>query len=735
MMGSCSEEEEDHFYDTLEEISSGSDCGSDCSEDRSSSIGNSVNVIWTKKPESVQERRRRFLKWMDLTTDRNSVVRDDQGDGFDDNIEVGIRRIMENGGAVLRTSGIDEGSSLSKSVTSFMSAKPLESLPVEDNTVFTIKNLDDGTEFLVDEFDPNGRLSRLHEVRSNRSVSFEEFQRNYGPSPLVQHHFRKAIDEARCLAEPKRKVKRGWLRTLGAAACIVDTAASGPAGNLKPTLRAGMQRVRVHSHRNRSKELCSLYALQEFPAHEGSILTMKFSLDGQYLASAGTDGIVRVWKVIEAERSDSLDVPEIDPSCAYFTMNHLSKLASLDVDKGKSGKMEKLRKSSDSAFVILPPKVFRILEKPLHEFRGHSDDVLDLSWSRKGFLLSSSVDKTVRLWQVGCERCLRIFSHNNYVTCVDFNPVDENYFISGSIDGKVRIWETVGCKVVDYIDTREIVTAACYRPDGKGGIVGTMTGNCRFYDITDNHLQLADQICLQGKKKSPEKRITGFQFSPSEESKVMVSSADSVIRILSGVDVIFKLRGLRNAGSQMPASFTSDGKHIVSACEDSNVCVWNFTGQDKTSSREKTIWYSESFHSYNASIAVPWSGIQTMSGSHLSPTLSNIRGGVRNGSQRRNFDENSDQKSHLSSPDCFSLSRGFLLEPLPKGSATWPEEKLSDSNPITISPAVCKSEYKILKSACQSMFHSPRMWGLVFVTAGWDGRIRTYQNYGLPIRN
>jgi WD40 repeat protein len=53
------------------------------------------------------------------------------------------------------------------------------------------------------------------------------------------------------------------------------------------------------------------------------------------------------------------------------------------------------------------------------------------------------------------------------VTCVDFNPVDDNYFISGSIDGKVRIWETVGCKVVDYIDTREIVTAACYRPDGK----------------------------------------------------------------------------------------------------------------------------------------------------------------------------------------------------------------------------------------------------------------------------
>lgn len=29
-------------------------------------------------------------------------------------------------------------------------------------------------------------------------------------------------------------------------------------------------------------------------------------------------------------------------------------------------------------------------------------------------LLSSSVDKTVRLWRVGCDECLEVFSHCNY---------------------------------------------------------------------------------------------------------------------------------------------------------------------------------------------------------------------------------------------------------------------------------------------------------------------------------
>ncbi|KAL5551544.1 hypothetical protein UlMin_001720 [Ulmus minor] len=734
------DERDDQFFDAREDLSSVSDWSSDCSDDCSSSVlGRLGYDFWTHNPDSVHERRRKFLKWMGFDLDQDLIKEEDsEAFGFP-KIELDIERVKETSGAVLRNSPLEKGwFSSSQSSTSSLSNEAPESLAnagLVENFVCKSRNSDDGSELSPDELGHGEIHGRLPPVRSNRSVSTKEFQSSYGDSLFVQQLSHREVEGDRYFADTKRKVKRGWLRKLGIGMCVAN-GDSVLSPIVKSTPMMGTRTVQVHPHKKKNKELSSLYAGQVLQAHEGAILTMRFSLDGHYLATAGEDGIVRVWMVLEDERLNKFDKVVGDPSCRYFRMDHLNRVDPLDLDKEKLGNVKKVQRSSDSACVIFPPKIFSLLDKPLHEFRGHCGEVLDLSWSSKGFLLSSSVDKTVRLWQVGYDRCLRVFSHNNYVTCVDFNPLDDNYFISGSIDGKVRIWEVLRCRVVDYIDIREIVTAVSYHPDGKGGIVGTMTGNCIYYEILDNRLQLNDQICLQGKKKSPGKRITGFQFTPSDPSKVMVTSADSVVRILCGNHVVCKFKGLRNSATPMSASFTSDGKHIVSATDDSNVHIWNYSSQEKTSSRTKKICSSESFISNNASIALPWCGAKALPDTIPSPAfVRRLQGSeVENGLNSGNLEEDLETKMPLSSPDCFSLSRS-LLDSLSRGSATWPEEKLMNAIPVAASPTLCKSELKFLRSAgALNMSGSPHMWDLVIVTAGWDGRIRTYHNYGMPIR-
>ncbi|XP_058786738.1 uncharacterized protein LOC131661280 [Vicia villosa] len=716
-MGSFSGDEDCQFFDAQEDVLSIGYANSDDDNDRSVSVDFDYDV-WIRRPRSVRERRGEFMKSMGMSLD---------GIVVENLLDVEKEEIIDR---VRGSSGCEEEFSSSRLLMSCCSSM---SFSEEDSNNLPCQNesLEIGVGTNVDKKEEQKKHVKVNDDSDHLVVarkSEDSVNVNVsGVSPsqgMVGRDFEDSDGDA--VTGILNRVKRGWLRRLRSMTCMVDTQGEGDDHNGRGEGRMSvsgsgcrLQKVKVRQSKKKTKELSSLYLRQDIQAHEGSILTMKFSPDGQYLATGGEDCVVRVWQVVEEDRCNEIHIPEIDPSCIYFTVNNLSQLTPLFMDKEKLNQLKSMRKTSDSACVVFPPKIFRLLEKPLHEFRGHSSEVLDLSWSKKNYLLSSSVDKTVRLWKVNHEHCLKVFSHSNYVTCIQFNPVDEDYFISGSIDGKVRIWEIPDCQVVDWTDVLDIVTAVCYRPDGQGGIVGSLAGNCRFYKISDNHLQLDSQLCLIGKKKLPGRGILGFQFLPQDSNKVMVTCADSQVRILDGLNVICKYKSL-NTGSPMCASFTSDGKHILSACEDSNVYLWNIDQEESNATKSKKIRSCERFFS-NASVAVPWHGLKPQ---------------VTENEQLNVSDKKSPRAAlqlHSTPPASFSLGQEYFLESFPKGSATWPEEKL----PVSSSKAkktsfMHNSEYKFLKSSCKST-NRAHAWGMVIVTAGWDGRIKSFQNYGLPV--
>ncbi|EXB41001.1 WD repeat-containing protein 44 [Morus notabilis] len=444
----------------------------------------------------------------------------------------------------------------------------------------------------------------------------------------------------------------------------------------EPKPAAKTPKIKVLQKKKRCLELTAPYLGQEIGAHKGPIWTMKFSPDGQYLASGGEDGVVRVWRVRAVDANSSLCLPaEENYLCGKPNGRKL---------------MSFKRKHPIHASVIFPDKIFRIEESPVQEFRGHYSDVLDLAWSNSNCILSSSKDKTVRLWQLGCNDCLNVFHHNNYVTCIHFNPVDDNYFISGSIDGKVRIWGLSEKRVVDWTEVRDVITAICYQPDGRGFIVGSITGTCRSYKVSGEGLVLEARIHIPGRKKSAGNKITGIKFSRGKSQRVMISSEDSKLRMFDGVDLTYKYKGLGKSGSQMSASFTSCERHIISLGEDSRVYIWNHD--------------ASSFPPSKQTKSVRWSGMETEGGS------------LSNASSMR-AQEHLEAASWTRESERFSLGGCFSM-----GSATWPEEKL----PLW--------ELSTAQGQNHNTTSISETWGLVIVAAGFDGTIRTFHNYGLPIR-
>ncbi|KAL2893300.1 WD repeat-containing protein 44 [Bienertia sinuspersici] len=715
-MGSLSEEDE-HYFDSKDYITPVSDSGSygvEISDSESRCVEDVVRnfgyEVWIRSPGTIGERRQKLLKLMGITSNQGVEEMHDAESScrFQEEV-VDSARILENSGTVLRSSFKDSCSSSQSSISCCSNdTQDMLDIALEENLVRRIKNLDDGSEFIVDELGQDGLFRRLRERAMRRDVGLPH----------------------KDIVEGKKRTKKGWLRKLGVVACVADTQSGINRVDSLSLRRRRAHNVRVRTCRKRSKDFSGLYMGQDIVGHEGAILTMKFSPDGQLLASAGEDGIVRVWQVIEAEKSEIVHVPDVAGSNVYFTVNPSGELVPLNVDKEKKGKLKNFRKTSESACIIFPQKVFQLVEKPLHVFHGHRGEVLDLSWSNNNYLLSSSVDRTVRLWKVGFDDCLKVFH-----TVILFNPIDENYFISGSVDGKVRLWTISGCGVVDWTDIREIVTAVCYQPNGKGAVVGSISGDCYFFDTSVLDYGVETDICVKpslyvslilmqlelcktfkalmdvcGSSTGYVLFWTKLLFSPGDSSKLMVTTADSQVRILKGVDVIC----LRNAGSQISASFTSDGKHIVSASEDSFVYAWDCTNSDRPiSSHNRSKSSCERFFSNNACVAVPWHGttsgniLPSLSGSSQNRSGIVVRYTTESGLEHRPSTDSSLLRTSLFSTDTISL--GFS-DPFTRGVATWPEEKLTNSNSLTVSSETCKSEYKFLKTTCQNMRGSTHTW-------------------------
>ncbi|XP_073299425.1 uncharacterized protein [Primulina huaijiensis] len=453
------------------------------------------------------------------------------------------------------------------------------------NALCMIKNLDNGKKFVVNKVREDGMWEKIKEVGTGRQLTMEEFSSEMcvGTSPIVQELMRRqnVEDGNREGLDPnadgsygsasKSKKKGNWLRSIKNAANSVVGHKEKRSSDEKDSLSEkagrrsssatddsqdvsfhGPEKIRVRQYGKSVKELSALYKTQELQAHKGSIWTIKFSLDGKYLASAGEDCVILVWGIVETEMKGdfSFDKPEDGNLNILFVHKGLpeplSPSPNLDDhwEAKKRGRSSVGSKSLSLEQILVPETVFALSEKPICSLQGHLNDVLDLSWSKSQQLLSSSMDKTVRLWDLSSKSCLKIFSHSDFVTCIQFNPVDDRYFISGSLDAKVRIWSIPYHQVVDYSDLHEMVTAACYTPDGKGAFVGSYKGSCRLFNTSENKMQQENQINLQNqKKKFHQKKITGFQFAPGSTSEVFITTADSRIRVLEGVDVVRKFKG------------------------------------------------------------------------------------------------------------------------------------------------------------------------------------------------
>ena len=190
-------------------------------------------------------------------------------------------------------------------------------------------------------------------------------------------------------------------------------------------------------------EFDTLQCVQEMHGeHLGPIWCMKFSPCGRLLATAGQDRILRIWVLKTAFNhfqdmrsrcnadSKASPTPSQESLVSQHSVDAMDPVAALVAEKESDPR---------SPFV----------ERPFCTYSAHTSDLLDVSWSKvipnhmlhtrfsipfsnfylfqkyisqNYFILSSSMDKTVRLWHISRKECLCCFQHIDFVTAIAFHP-------------------------------------------------------------------------------------------------------------------------------------------------------------------------------------------------------------------------------------------------------------------------------------------------------------------------
>lgn len=267
--------------------------------------------------------------------------------------------------------------------------------------------------------------------------------------------------------------------------------------------------------------------------HEGAVMAVRYSAQGDYALSGGADRTVRLWNpgtglLIKSYQAHAHGVLGVCASVSTHALPHRNLI-------------------STECF----PRDLRVLWLQADNSR----------------LASCGGDKQVFFWDVATGAVLRKFrGHDGKVNCVEF-AAKGDCLVSGGYDRSVRVWDCRS-KSWDPIQTMDLfgdaVTSVCVREHAI--IAGSVDGTVRTFDVRRGEMvteHLHQPVC---------------SVALSHDGNcVLASRLDSRLLLLERAsgDVLNEYTGHTNTQYKIQGALTNTDAHVLSGSEDGQVYFWD----------------------------------------------------------------------------------------------------------------------------------------------------------------
>ena len=331
----------------------------------------------------------------------------------------------------------------------------------------------------------------------------------------------------------------------------------------------------------------------------GYTTSASFSPDGSRIVTTSTDGSISIWDALT----------HVNKGIVYYqdstTLRHAINNSSFSPDSRYV-----VTASEDRTMTVWDAKTLE-MTRNLH---GHNGEVLAVAFNHDQTLLASaSDDGVIMIWETATYNVIKTLRHSQAVNSVVFSN-DDKLFASASDDSRIIIWDAQTFKQLLVLDDCmaeiDMVTispdnrlVAAGAEDGYLRIWEMSTGKCLYeipswsgvyysVDFSPNGQQLLTTIVSMGNtwiqiydtntglllRQLPINLHGTVKalYSPDGKS-VVISIYDNSGRIIVwDIDDGFvpkQLVGHRNI--VYSAYYSHDGRHIVTASEDSTLMIWD----------------------------------------------------------------------------------------------------------------------------------------------------------------
>lgn len=310
-----------------------------------------------------------------------------------------------------------------------------------------------------------------------------------------------------------------------------------------------------------------IFALAHSFTHGHIVNAVRFSPDGNFIASGSVDSTVRIWNRSNGQLRTTLKHP------AGITYLDYSRDGNYIATTSYDGKA----------------RLWKLPEgKLIREFTGHQKTPWSIALSPDGRMMATgSEDATIKIWDIQTGALLHTLKgHTLTIWSLQFTP-DGRQLVSGSYDKTLKFWNAADGKPIRSIDAHDqAIVAIAISHDGK--TVASAADDCKVKLWSVGNGQLLRTI--EGSKEhvqavafSPDDRrlISGGRDKPMTGELLQEVFGDS--RLNRGVTMrLWEISSGKllqtfdhHGNDATDMVFSPDGKWIALASADHTVSVWS----------------------------------------------------------------------------------------------------------------------------------------------------------------